>query len=86
MTDDEKEEYPVYKEIGGYLKRWTYEEAWANWWNEASQEDRDAILNIPQFNASIFKEITGIDVEKNSLSGKEVEVTLDGKTYKAVIK
>jgi len=45
-------------------------------------------LNLPNFDADIFKEITGIDVAqpKVNLSGKEVKVTLDGKEYAAVIK
>lgn len=39
----------------------------------------------------IFKEISGIDVEKElntpkSLSGKTVKVTLDGLEYEAIIK
>ena len=68
MTADEKKNYPVYKEIGGYLKKISYEDAWANWWNSASQEERNKILNIKYFDAAIFKEITGIDVATKSLT------------------
>ena len=35
MSADEKENYTVYKKIGGYLKRISYEEAWKFWWNNA---------------------------------------------------
>ena len=86
MTSDEKEIYPVYKEIGGYLKRISYEDAWKNWWDNASQTDKDKILNIKYFDAQIFKEITGLDVASmKSLHGKKVKVELDGTTYEAII-
>ena len=86
MTDDEKEDSNVWKDIGGYLKRNSYEEAWAIWWNEAKQSDKDKILNCGYFNAEIFKGITGIDVKTTpSLIGKEVKVELDGKKYTAKI-
>ena len=71
MTDDEKENNSIYKEIGGYLKRFSYEEAWKNWWEQAKQSDKDAITSIKYFDREIFKGITGIDVEeKKSLLGK----------------
>jgi len=88
MTADEKEDHNVWKEIGGYLKTNSYEDAWAIWWSEAKQEDKDKILNCKYFDAKIFTEITGIKDFKTkvSLSGKTVKVELDGKTYEAVIK
>ena len=33
-----------------------------------------------------IKEITGLELEDNSLSGQEVSVTIEDKTYKAIIK
>lgn len=33
------------------------------WWNRLSNEDKCEILNIPNFNKAIFKEITGINIE-----------------------
>lgn len=33
------------------------------WWNKLSQSDKGEILKLPNFDKSIFKEITGIDVE-----------------------
>ena len=87
MTDDEKEELPNAKDTDGYLKTMDYKEAWAEYWGKASEEDKRWFLALPNFSAEIFKEITGIDVNvKPSLSGKEVEVKLDGITYKAIIK
>jgi hypothetical protein len=86
MTKEEKENSSVWKEIGGYLKTFSYKEAWANWWKDASQKDKNKILNIKYFDPIIFKEITSIDVKKEtSLIGQEVEVKMNGKTYKAKV-
>ena len=86
MSKEEIKNIKIASEIGGYLKTFTYEEAWANFWESATKEQKDAILNIKQFDPVIFKGITGIDIEKEtSLKGKEVEVKLDGKVYKAII-
>ena len=48
--------------IGGYLKEYTFEEACKNWWNKMSDNDKEIIKSMPNFNAEIFKEITGIEV------------------------
>ena len=88
MTDTEKENSSVWKETGGILRVLDYEEAWKVWWKESSQKDKDSILNCEYFDQKIFKEITGLDVNKESelnLSGETVEVTIKGKKYKAVI-
>ena len=86
MTEKEKKEITGWEQIGGYLKTLTYHEAWAEYWKRASENDKKFFLNLPNFDADIFKEITGIDVcEKQNLSGKEVEVKIDGKSYKAII-
>lgn len=34
------------------------------WWNRLEDTDKQIILNIPNFDREIFKEITGIDVNK----------------------
>jgi hypothetical protein len=33
-----------------------------NWWNALSEDDQSAIRELPNFDAGIFREITGIDV------------------------
>lgn len=76
MTDKEKDSVSGWKTMGGYLKRRTYQEAWGMWWEDAAKKDKDAILALPHFDATIFKEITGIDVE--SPTGKTVKVKLKG--------
>lgn len=64
MTDSEKERHPEYKTNGGYLKTYKYKEAWKNWWNKAPYKHRRLILDLPNFDADLFKEITGIKVRK----------------------
>lgn len=85
MTKQEKSDHSVYEEIGGYLKRYTYEEAWATWWENASKTDRQAILDLPHFNAEIFEDITGIEVGEEKTTGIDLdEITINGKKYRAV--
>lgn len=61
-TDEEKAADPEKLKTGGYLKIYTYEEAWANWWAELSEEDRKIIQEIPNFDPEVFKDITGIEI------------------------
>jgi len=42
----------------------TYKEAWQLYWNEASKEDKQKFLDLPNFDRWVFKDITGIDVEE----------------------
>ena len=90
MTDKEKTAFPTYVTTGGYLKVKSYREAWRESWDKADLEDKKKVLALPNWDNAIFKEISGIDVEKElnapkSLSGKTVEVTLDGVKYSAII-
>lgn len=88
MTDEEKKSDPKFYVRGGYLKTYTWNEAWANFWKDTDEENRKKILALPNFDPTVFKDITGIDVDMKpiSLKGKEVTVTLDGISYTAVIK
>ena len=61
-TEEEKKADPEKEMIGGYLKEYTMKEAWANWWGEMSEEAKKIVQDIPNFDAKIFKEITGIEV------------------------
>ena len=33
------------------------------WWSRLTSREKDVIKNLPNFDATIFKEITGIDVD-----------------------
>ena len=61
-TDKEKAEDKAKELIGGYLKRYDYKEACANWWTMLSDEDKAIIQLIPNFDADKFEKITGIRV------------------------
>jgi hypothetical protein len=63
MTDGEKKVDPQFFVREGYLKTYTWEEAWANYWKNSDEEERQKVLNLPNFDSTIFREITGIDVE-----------------------
>jgi hypothetical protein len=65
MTDEEKEQYPEYMTTVGYLKEVNNSECNQVWWNNLANEEKDVIKALPNFDADIFKEITGIDVNEN---------------------
>ena len=46
------------------MKTIGYKEAWRKSWNKASDEDRRKVLALPNWDNEVFKEISGIDVEK----------------------
>ena len=82
MTTEEKKTEPGFHVRGGYLKTFTWEEAWANYWRDSDQEEEDKVLKLPNFDAAIFKEITGINV-----AVPEEKITIDGKKFsKSTIK
>lgn len=64
MTDEEKENHPEYKTTGGYLKVLDETECAQMWWDNANEEVKQCIFDLPNFDAGIFKECTGIDVNK----------------------
>lgn len=63
MTNEEKEKYPSHKTAEGYLKDIPYKEAFQNKWHSWSANDKEAFTSLPNFDAEIFKEITGVDVQ-----------------------
>ena len=64
FTEDEMKDSPIRQAIGGKLIQHTYKGACKSWWSKLSQEAKATIQQIPNFDVKIFKEITGIDVEK----------------------
>ena len=64
MTDEEKEKYPEYETTGGYLKELDESECGQIWWYSLSDHEKDIIKTLPNFDAEIFKKITGVDISK----------------------
>ena len=67
MTDREKEEHPEYQTTGFYLKKLSQKEIAEKrqqCWDRLSQEEKEIVMAIPNFDKAIFKETTGIDVDR----------------------
>ena len=62
-TEEEMKEDKNKRLIGGYLKEYSYKEACANWWDELTEENKEIIKSIPNFDADKFYEITGIKID-----------------------
>lgn len=62
MTKEEKAANPGCESIGGYLKTLEYKEAFQKSWDNADPQDRIKIKDLPNFDADIFYEISGIDL------------------------
>ena len=65
MTDEEKAAHPEAETTGGYLRKRTTADNARKWWAGLSAYDQNVILSLPNFDAAIFKEITGVDVSKD---------------------
>ena len=63
MTDEEKEKNPTYKTTGGYLKVLDKSESAQIWWDGLSDENKEIIKSIPNFDAEKFEKCTGIKVD-----------------------
>ena len=82
MTEQEKEEHKAeYKITGGYLKVYDWKEAWKKAWDNASVEEKEATRKLPNFDAKIFEEITGIKIDEPTTIK---EIIVDGKKYRLV--
>lgn len=81
MTDVEKVEQKDFHVRGGYLKTYEWKEAWANYWRDADEAEKQRVLGLPNFDAEVFKDITGIDIGKKEVSCNGKVVEIDGKKY-----
>ena len=63
MTDEEKTAHPEHQVTGGFLKHIEKETGRQMWWDGLSDHEKEIVLNLPNFDKAIFKEITGIDVQ-----------------------
>ena len=64
MTDEEKTLDPGSHYRGGQLRKKDYKTAFKESWDNADQEDREKIKNLPNFDPQIFFEISGIDLRE----------------------
>ena len=64
MTCEEKTAHPESETTGGYLKKLNNSESAPIWWRWLTDDKKNIIMSIPNFDKEIFKEITGIDVDK----------------------
>ena len=66
MTDEEKKENEKAFVLGGYLKEIEYKKAWKLSFEKAEKQDIELTKKLPNFNAKVFYEITGIDYFLNN--------------------
>ena len=64
MTDEEKAEYPTHETTGGYLKVLDESECGQLWWGSLSDRQKNIIKAIPNFDAEIFFQCTGVRVDE----------------------
>ena len=63
MTDEEKEQHSEYLATGGFLKHIEEETGRQMWWDGLSDVQKDSVMQLPNFDKDIFREITGISIE-----------------------
>ena len=62
MTDEEKENHPEHKTIGGFVKTFTVTTGdKQKWWDSLSKEDKDEVKALPNFDADKFCKCVGIE-------------------------
>ena len=64
MTDEEKAANPTYETTGAYLKVLNESECGQLWWGSLSDFQKNYIKSIPNFDAEIFEQCTGIKVDE----------------------
>jgi hypothetical protein len=65
MSDADKIADPHFHVRCGQLRTRTYKEAWKHAWDNADHNDRMSVMNLPNFDADVFYEITGIDLRES---------------------
>ena len=64
MSEEEKTEHPEHKTAGGYLKTVDFKTACELMWAKLSDNEKSAVMQLPNFDATVFEEITGINVKE----------------------
>lgn len=62
MSDEEKAAHPKYETTDGYLKTITMKDAWAIFWHNLADDKKQLFIDLENFDANIFEEITGIKI------------------------
>ena len=65
MTDEEKEKHPEHEITGGFLRTQNRSSERQTWWKRLDERRGKEVKSIPNFDAKIFKRITGIDVSED---------------------
>ena len=64
MTDEEKAAHPEHEITGGYLKTVDFKTACKSMWSKLSDDEKLAVMQLPNFDADVFEDITGINVNE----------------------
>jgi hypothetical protein len=62
LSNQEKANNPLHVVTGGILKTYEYKEAFQRSWERADPADRIKVMDLPNFDAEIFFQISGIDL------------------------
>ena len=63
MSEEEKTAHPEHETLGGYLKTVDFKTACRMMWDHLDEEDKEAVLSLPNFDADVFEAVTGIKVK-----------------------
>jgi hypothetical protein len=64
MTEAEKEDNPLWKINGGYLRKILYKKKTPQeWWDNLPDEDKNEVMSLPNFDPDIFFQCTGIEIK-----------------------
>lgn len=63
MTDEEKAAHPEHETTGGYLKTVDFKTACGLMWDNLTDDEKESVKQIPNFDAAVFEEITGIKTD-----------------------
>ena len=65
IVNEEKAAHPEHKTTGGYFKILYESEHGQIWWNGLQEDCKQIIRSLPNFDADIFRECTGIETRND---------------------
>ena len=77
MTPQEKEDNPSYTIAKGYFRTNDMKEQWRKAYAGASEEDIQAVRDLPAFDYKVFEEITGLDLRVKAVRSKRTGMNDD---------